>query len=76
MSDLESTPLCAFSEGDHIGNLTEMILEFVPAILASQFGFLDHVFKIAIVSITQYCGEIAGRPEFIPGLGVDLPYNF
>lgn len=57
--------LCAGADGDHFGDVTEMVSLGLAGLLAGEPSLIHHLHKIAPILVIQQGREMAGRPEFL-----------
>jgi hypothetical protein len=58
---------------DHIGDVTEMILDSLAAVKTGRLGLADNLLEIPVIRIAEYLCKVPARPVFITR-GIRPPY--
>jgi hypothetical protein len=45
-------------DGDHFGDVNEMVFDAVAAVKTGQLGLLDYSLEITVVAVAQYPGKL------------------
>ena len=48
----------AAADGDHFGEVNEMVLDAVSTVETGHFGLLDYPLKIAIIAVAKDSGKV------------------
>ena len=59
--------LAAAADGDHFGDINEMVLDPLAAVETGGLGSLHRLFEIAVVRVAEDLGKVAAGPVFGSG---------
>ena len=53
---------------DHIGDVTDMVVDPMAAVEAGGAGLGDYLLEITVVAVVENFGEIPARPVLVSGI--------